>query len=398
MTSSHTRLLIALCVCGIVSTGCGGRAYLYESVDDVDFRSHSETQSDGPVTVSTSVLGPEETQKLFGLSLYDKGVQPVWLEIENNSAIQIRYAPAGTDRLYFSPLEVAYTNRRGFSDEARAEMDRRFHRLAMPRYIDAGETRSGFVFTHADLGAKGFNVDVFGGGDSKHFNFLMRVPGFVPDYANIDFDSIYASDKISLHDRVALYDALKNLPCCSVDASGAKVGDPINVILIGAGKDLLQSLLRSRWVETSAKDATNQELHFLYGRPQDAIFRYHSVLGDSYYELRLWLAPMMTDDNRVWAGQVRHFYNSGTPFHRFDPDVDNARSFTLQNLLYGQSLIAIGWIAGEEVAPVESFWGNLFELPFFSDGFRAILWLSGAPASMANINRLKWDQPPVRAQ
>ena len=63
MACCHTGLLIALCVCGMISAGCGGRACRYESVDDVDFRSHSETQSDGPVTVSAAVLGPEQNRR-----------------------------------------------------------------------------------------------------------------------------------------------------------------------------------------------------------------------------------------------------------------------------------------------------------------------------------------------
>ena len=143
MKSNCTNFLFVLLVCSTSTVGCGGRAYIYETVDSVDFRSHSETQSDGSISVSASVLGREETEKIFGLSLYDQGIQPVWLEVENKSTEQVRYAPVGTDRFYFSPLEVAYTNRGGFSDEAREEMDRRFDRLAMPRYIDAGETRSG---------------------------------------------------------------------------------------------------------------------------------------------------------------------------------------------------------------------------------------------------------------
>ncbi len=394
MARHRTPIFIALTVCSLLFAGCGGRAYLYQSVDEVDFRSHSETQVDGPVRVSASVLGREETANVFGLSLYDQGIQPVWLEVENKSTAQIRYAPVGTDRFYFSPLEVAYKNRGGFSDEARAEMERRFDRLSMPRYIDPGETRSGFVFTHADTGAKGFNVDVFSSGESFHFTFVMRVPGFVPDYANVDFDSIYTTDEISVFADVDLYDAVKGLACCSADENGAEVVDPINIVLIGAGEDLLRALLRSGWVETSVKEATAQTSHFFYGRSQDAIFRYHSLFGDSFYELRLWLAPMMSGEDRVWAGQVRHFFDSGAAFIRFDPDVDNARNFSLQNLMYGQSLESLGWIAGKEVAPVESFWTSLIESPFFSDGYRVVLWLSGDPVSMLDATEVDWDRPP----
>jgi len=394
MTGHRILRLGALSVCSILIVGCGGRAYIHQSVDDVDFRSHSETQSEGLVRVSASVLGREETANIFGLSLYDQGIQPVWIEVENKSAVQIRYAPVGTDRFYFSPLEVAYKNRGGFSDEARAEMERRFDRLAMPRYIDAGETRSGFVLTHADYGAKGFNVDLFGSGESLNFTFLMGVPGFVPDYANVDFDSIYTADDISVFADVESYEAAKSLVCCSQDEKGEEVGEPINIVLVGAGEDLLRALLRSGWVETSAKEAINQSSHFLYGRAQDAIFRYHSLFGDSFYELRLWLAPMTFGDDRVWAGQVRHFFSSGSSINRFDPDVDNARSFAVQNFMYGQSLESVAWIAGKEVAPVESFWTKLIESPFFSDGYRTVLWLSGDPVSLLDTSVIDWDRPP----
>ena len=173
-------LILTILGCGTLLVGCGGRAYVYESVVSSNIPSRAEAQSDGPVRVSAAVPGREETTAIFGVALYDQGIQPVWLEIENNGPAQVRYAPVSTDRYYFSPFEVAYKNRRGFSDAGRLEMERRFDSLAMPRYIDPGESRSGFVFTHADSGAKGFNVDLFSSGASFHFTFLLRVPGFVP--------------------------------------------------------------------------------------------------------------------------------------------------------------------------------------------------------------------------
>jgi hypothetical protein len=394
MTDHLNPLFIALIACGLAVSGCGGRAYVYQPIDEVNFRSHAEEQSAGLVRVTASVLGREETSDIFGLSLYDQRIQPVWLEIENKGAVQIRYAPVGTDRLYFSPLEVAYKNRGGYSAEARAEMERRFDKLAMPRYIDAGEIREGFVFTHADFGAKAFNVDLFGSGDSLHFTFLMGVPGFVPDYANIDFDSLYAADEIKIVAGEDMYEAVKSLACCITDESDAEGGDPSNIVLIGAGEDLLRALLRSGWIETSVEDSIEEKSQYSYGRPQDAIFRYHSLTGSSFYELRLWLAPLMFGDYRVWTGQVQHFFHSRSIFNRPDPDIDNARSFALQNLLYGQSLKALGWIAGEAIAPVESFWENRINASYFSDGYQVVLWLSGDPVSLVDTAVVDWDRPP----
>lgn len=115
-------------------------------------------------------------------------------------------------------------------------MDRRFNKLAMPRYVDPGETRSGFVFTHADSGAKAFNVDLFSSGESFHFTFLLGVPGFVPDYANVDFDSIYSADEVTALQGDDLQNAIRDLPCCTTNAEGEESGDPINVVFVGNGR------------------------------------------------------------------------------------------------------------------------------------------------------------------
>jgi len=395
MRESWLAINFTLLALSVVLAGCGGRAYVHEVIDLDDFRARAETRSEGPIRVSAAVPGRQQTEVIFGLDLYEQGIQPVWLEIENTGETMARYAPVSTDPYYFSPLEVAYKNRGGYSDEARADMERHLHAQALPRYIDAGETLSGFVFTHVDDGAKGFNVDVFSSGESYQFMFLLRVPGFVPDYANIDFASIYSADELHTYDTDALYSAVKNLPCCSSDAEGNMTEGTLNVVLIGDGRALLKALLRSRWLETSASEASDREPDFVFGRQQDAIFRYESSADDSLYELRLWLAPMLVDNERVWVGRTNHYFNTGS-FRRFDPDIDNARNFTLQNIIYGQALEKLAWVSGEEVAPVESFWTNLIRPPFFTDGHRVVLWISADPVSVLEVTSLDWDNPPGR--
>lgn len=394
MTLRAGLMLTLLGVCALLAA-CGGRAYVYEPIASTDVRARAELQWEASVRVSAAVPGRAETAAIFGLPLYDEGIQPIWLEIENKGPDQVRYAPVSTDRDYYAPLEVAYTNRSGFSDTARIEMERRFYELAMPRYIDPGETRSGFVLTHAASGAKGFNVDLFSSTDSFHFTFLLRVPGFVPDYANVDFNSIYAPDQLTVFEEQHLYEAIKSIPCCSSGASSDEIGSAVNVFLIGAGSELLRALLRSNWIETGAAVAADKEPDFLFGRQQDAIFRRESRIDDSYYELRLWLAPVMSGENRVWAGQVRHFFGFGKSTSRTDPDVDHARNYALQSFLYGQALEKLGWVAGQEVVPVQSFWENLIRPAYFTGGHRVVLWLSGEPLSLADVGSLDWDEPPA---
>jgi len=394
MTHLRYRLILLAVTLAAALAGCGGRAYLYEPVDSGTFLARAERESDGPIHIATAVPGREETERIFGIDLYGQGIQPIWLQVENAGDTLARYAPVSTDPEYFAPLEVAYINRRGYSDEARDEIDARFHNLAMPRYIDPGETRSGFVFTHIDPGAKGFNVDVFSGGESYNFTFLLRVPGFEPDYARLNLAGMHTDDDVPDYDVDALHQAMKEIPCCSTSRQGEESGEPINLALVGEGEQLLRALLRSGWRETSIEEAKNETPQFLFGREQDAIFRYETVGGDGFYELRFWKAALRSDGDDVYVGQARHFFRWIGRIQRLDADVDNARNFAIQKLLYGQAIKATAWIAGREVVPVASFWDNVIRPSYFTDGYLMVLWLSGKPVSMLEIDDRDWDDPP----
>jgi predicted small lipoprotein YifL len=389
---SYRWLMILALAAGLAA--CGGKAYLYEPADSGSLLAAGETQSEGPIEVAASVPGREETERIFGIDLYDQGIQPVWLQIENSSDTIVRYAPVSTDPEYYAPLEVAYMNRRGYSDEEREAMNARFHSLAMPRYIEPGESRSGFVFTNADPGAKGFNVDVFGGGKAYGFTFLLRVPGFEPDYASIDIDSLYADEEIVDYEVDALQEPIRNLPCCSTDQRGEESSEPLNLVLVGQGEKLVRALLRSGWRETSIEEAAGLTPQFLFGRQQDAIFRYETIGGDGFYELRFWKAPFRSGAHEVYVGQARHFYRLIGSVTRLDADVDNARNFAIQKLLYGQAISEIAWVTGKEVVPASSFWDTLIRPTYFSDGYRIVLWLSAEPVSMFDMEIRRWDIPP----
>ena len=147
---------IFLAILTLALAGCGGKAYVYEPVDTARFMPTVEQQSDGPISVSTSVPGREETARIFGIDLYAQGIQPVWLQIENTGNGLARYAPVSTDPEYFAPLEVAYTNRSGFSKQALWS-----HRRALPRSRHAPLCRCrripfGFCFYPCRSGCQGF--------------------------------------------------------------------------------------------------------------------------------------------------------------------------------------------------------------------------------------------------
>lgn len=389
--------LLAIAVLAASLAACGGRAYVNDVSVLEALAASAETQSDGRITVSATVPGRDQVRDFFGLDLYRQGIQPVWLEIANEGESQARYAPVSTDQYYFSPLEVAYMNRGGYSKQGKEDMERRFYELGMPRYIGPGETRSGFVFTHLDNGAKGFNVDVYSDGEAHLFTFLMRVPGFEPDYADVDFDTIYSADEIAAVDDAGLYERLKVLPCCTTDSRSGDNRYPVNIILVGEGEELLRALLQSGWIETSKSESRDQNTSAYFGRSQDAVFRHETIDRGSRYELRLWLAPLLAGGERVWVGQVRHFFTLGA-IRRVDADVDNARNLAAQKFMYGQVIERMAWLGGTAVVPVESFWDRLVGAPYFTDGFGIALWLTNDPVAVQDIDYLSWDQPPAWAK
>jgi len=392
-TRLNSYFLVAVLV---TLSGCGGKAYLVSPFDDSIFRDRAEERVESDVTVRAAVASADETRLVFGLALYDQGVQPIWLEVENRGDTQLRYAPVGTDQEYFAPLEIPYKNRSGYSDEGRAAMEQRFHALAMPRYVDAGETVSGFVMTHLDPGTKSFNVDLFAGNRSQRQTFFISVPGFVPDHAEVDFQGLYAAEQARDLDMEELYEYLRTLDCCSTDQTGELTGAPMNVAFIGDGPDVLYSLIRARWEETSrddVSDVSGEPDHHWEGRIQDAVFRYHgSRRSDGFYELRTWLAPVTADGKLVWLAQLRHFYDHRWIESQPDPDLDGAAWFLVQNLWYSETLLKFGWIRGGENATYDDQKTDFQGISWFGEGVRVTLWLSGDPVSMIDVGSAEWDR------
>lgn len=65
-------------------------------------------QERGDLSVRVGVPDPSGNQAIFGLPLDAKGIQPVWVEIENRGDQDVIYAPIATDPDYYSPYEVSW--------------------------------------------------------------------------------------------------------------------------------------------------------------------------------------------------------------------------------------------------------------------------------------------------
>ncbi len=386
-------LLLALLMLFI--SACATNSYQYQRTHSFPVRERAETQTQGDISVLASVPGEDEAQAIFGVPLYKRGIQPVWLEIVNNSPHRVRFAPTGVDRDYFSPLEVAYMHRKGFSKEARAQMDKRFHDSALPRQIPAMETRAGYVFTHASPGTKSFNIDLFSANVDHTFAFFVTVPGFVPDHAEVDFKSLYAPSDLLEYDRDGLRKALVEFPMATKNHSGQKSGLPVGIVVVAEGSDLLKALLRAGWYESPSSRTEEQlaQAHYLYGRVPDAVFRIKRSKQEDRNELYLWLSPMRVDGKPVWMAQITHFIGRSTQLEqvlfgtRIDPDIDDGRNYFMQNMWYSQCLEQLGWLAAGKANSVENVRVDFNGSEYFTDGFLIVAWLSGVPVSLLETKK-----------
>ena len=120
------------------------------AIDDAALRARAVTRAEGGIRVSAAVPSGDEVRSVFGIDLGQKGIQPLWLEIENGSERSFYFLPTGLDPEYFAPLEVAYLYKSAFDDEGHAALGRHLEALGFDSRspIFPGETVSGFVYAN----------------------------------------------------------------------------------------------------------------------------------------------------------------------------------------------------------------------------------------------------------
>lgn len=412
--SSGNSWLIAVFAAHIFLSGGCAAGFDPQPVDSVPFRDRSETQIDRDVRVTAAVPSSKETRELFGISLYRKRIQPVWLEIENNTDEHVAFLPVGLDVDYHSPFEVAALAPK---QKEQGAAERYFFQNGFNMQIAPGEARSGFIFTNLDEGTKAFNVDILSDDDTWQFTFFIQVPGLAIDHHNVDWQALYAEDEMRDFTEAAPFiEALRQLPCCTVDAKGKNQGDPLNIVIIGEPIDVYYAVIRANWDETEAVTAasgfktamsfiTGGEYRYspvsslyLFGRDQDIALQ---KIRENIHErnhFRLWRAPMNFEGTPVWIGQISRdigvrFTRKTITTHKIDPDVDETREFLLENLAYNQVLTKFAYVGGVGAASIDEPRANLTGDPYFTDGLRIVLWISSEPSDLQEIEYEEWADP-----
>lgn len=359
--------LSTLTFCALVVFGCA--TFQPRPIEEVPFRDHSQTKIYGNVKVTVAVLTAEESEAIFGVNLYGKNIQPVWLHIENNENFDYYLFPITLDPNYFSSQEAAWRNHFFMSGEANRQMDAFFRQQEMPLIVSSGKPVSGFVFTNLDKGMKVVNVELVGEEDFRIFEFIIPVPGLRLDFEKVDFNSLYKDEEIVDYDEEGLRKALEGLPCCALGGDRKTSGDPLNFVVIGTHKEIMSAFIPRGWhltetayvgsiLGTVGSSLFGSEYRhspisplYLFGRQQDFALQKARETIDERNHMRIWLVPMRFKGKQVWVGQISRdigirFTTKTILTHKIDPNVDEAREYLVQDLLYSLRVVRFGYVGG----------------------------------------------------
>jgi len=303
-----------------------------------------------------------------------------------------------------------------FNSKGEQAIDRMFVSRAMPINVPEGERTSGFVFTNRDLGVKVINVDLLGGGKSWQTSFLVDVPGIKLDVEKVNFSGLYEAHEYQQLDREGLREWLAEQPCCTANEDSSNSGDPVNFVLVGNSQLLLSAMVQRGWDVTerihggsiwkttksfllgsSYRYSPVSSLYTL-GRPQDLALQ--KARGNIHHRnhLRLWQAPVLCDGEPVWLGQisrdigVRFTFKSPTlTTHKIDPDVDEARDYLLQDMIFSQRLAEFGYVRSMPPKSIAEPGHNLTGDPFITDGLRLVMFFHSPMTPMHEVKDLRWE-------
>jgi hypothetical protein len=269
------------------------------------FLERAQSQASPLAEVTVAVLDAVESERVFGVPLARRGIQPVFLRVVNRSQTQLRLHLVSMDRNYYTPLEAAgvchFSIVKRLSAfgilacfffvllalipfkvvaayRANRRMDEQFQSQAFRlRPVPAGGEAEGFVFTHLDFGTKAVRVcfhaasspfdlaslprevadpatyrppvGVAHGQPVVDLTFTVAVPGIAADYLKRNFAAIYPSSEITACDLPTLVGRLTKMPPATTNSAASRTGDPVNLVVIGEFATIL-SAFGARWDES----------------------------------------------------------------------------------------------------------------------------------------------------
>lgn len=384
----------------------------------------TQTLTQDGVSVQLAVPTDVEVQSRIGVSLAQHGIQPIWIRIENTSALGYWLLPVAIDPNYFTADEAALIAREDLGAEDAARLTDKLRQSALPFFVPAGSVNQGYVYATHMRGGRFVDLKFSRPGSGIRMRFAVMLPTQGFDYERSPIRQLYA--QVHTLPDLTLADArarIRELPCCTTREDDQGAGDPLNIVLVGRGEDVIAALTAGGWAFTEAitVDSIRRMIGaaladepfltapvsalYLFGRPQDiALQRGRSKIAQRNH-MRLWLAPFRCEGQPVWVGQVsRDIGVKVTPksptltTHVIDPNVDEAREYVLQGLLNQEAVRWFAMVRGVGAAALDNPRYNLTDDPFFTDGMRAMIGVSSVPIQPRQLVNLNWNDStdPIR--
>lgn len=380
----------------LVLEACAGGPFVRPAAfDEAALRARAESITEDDITASAAIPSREETLAIFGADLLEKGIQPVWIEIVNDTDRLLYFLKTGVDPEYFSPREVAFALSGSMSEEARRELVEHVEELDFRDPIEPRSTVSGFVLTYRDRESKFVGIDLLGRGWAAHLVLVVSDPDGTPSEDRIRriLSMAAASTPVEAETQAELRALLEGLPCCTSDEEGVH-GAPLNLVLIGDIAEIGPALVRRGFRYHEAPPL------YAFGRPQDvSMAKRDTWVAAQPHLLRAWLTDIRYEGSLVWVAQISmplggRFAVGGDEDGpgKIDPDVDAARNDFVQDGLYSQLVTDAAFVKGVGPASRERPRATPGGLAYHTDGLRAVLFYDDVPVSLTEIEFLNWER------
>ncbi len=396
--------------------GCA--QFQHKLPETLPFMERAQTKTEGQVRVTVAVPSAEESEQIFGFPLARNNMQPVWLEVENNSDTTFFLYHIAMDPDIYSSGEVAWKFQSSlYSKGAQQNIYNLFRDNEIDWFFKPGSTSSGFVYTNLKMGTKAVLVRLFAEKNVREFAFFVEVPGLKADHHELDPYTLYSEkDFIDLDDD-GLRQALEDLPCCMTNKDGSGKSDPLNIVVIGPEEEIWAAFINRGWDEaeiiygaslgrTIASSLFGRRYRYspmsalyFYGRPQDVGLQKARQTVDERNHLRLWLSPMRYEGMPVYVGQISRDIGvkltTKSPTlttHEVDPDVDEARDYLMQDLLESQKVAKFGFVEGVGKAEMKNPRYNLTDSPYWTDGWRVVFVFSEEVIALDEVEVFDWKR------
>jgi hypothetical protein len=408
---------ILICAVAMVMSFLNSFRFNPDPSGDANFIARAQQKEVPGIKVSISALGARESQQSFGEDLAKYNIQPVWLSIENETDEELVLVPIAMDPDYYSPYEVSYRFHGTLSFAANRARDEFFLKRQIASTMPPHLTTTGFMYGVLDAGVKYAHVVIAGKGRLETFDFALPVPGPAFLGTNIRVENIYPDRTIENLELDSLRTIFAKQNCCATNSNGTRDGDPLNLVIVEGRRDPIVPFVARGWhlarqinaataIDTARAFIFQNEFQtspvsplYLFGRQEDiALQKARSTINERVHA-RLWLTPFTFEGRRIWIGQVSRdvgvrltdqTWNLTT--HKIGPDVDFDRSYLVQDLIMSGFVEQYGYLNGVGVAPVSAPRTNLTGDPYYTDGLRAVVFLSNETTPFTAIRRLRWEE------